>query len=154
MHQTLLTTHSIFRWMVLLSLLYSIYTAYSGYRNKKHFSKSDDQIRHWTATISHIQLILGITLYFKSPVVKYAISNTLSSTLFTEHTFFKYIHIALMILSVVLITIGSSIAKRKTLDKDKFQTMLIWFSIALAVIFIAIPWPFSPLVNRPYIRSF
>jgi hypothetical protein len=30
--------------------------------------------------------------------------------------------------------------------------MLIWLSIALIIIFIAIPWPFSPFANRPYYR--
>jgi cbb3-type cytochrome oxidase subunit 3 len=30
--------------------------------------------------------------------------------------------------------------------------MLVWFTIALIIIFIAIPWPFSPFANRPYFR--
>jgi hypothetical protein len=59
-----------------------------------------------------------------------------------------------MFVAIVLITIGSAKAKRKSNDTQKFKTMLIWFSIALLIIFIAIPWPFSPLANRPYIRTF
>jgi hypothetical protein len=59
-----------------------------------------------------------------------------------------------MILSVVLVTIGSALAKRKQTDREKFKTILIWFSIVLSVIFIAIPWPFSPFANRAYLRTF
>jgi hypothetical protein len=57
-----------------------------------------------------------------------------------------------MLIAIVLITIGSAVAKLKTVQENKFKTMLIWFSIALVIIFIAIPWPFSPLANRPYLR--
>ncbi|WP_233565959.1 MULTISPECIES: hypothetical protein [unclassified Flavobacterium] len=69
-----------------------------------------------------------------------------------EFAFFGLLHIFLMLISIVLITIGSALAKRKAADEDKFKTMLLWFSIALLIIFIAIPWPFSPLANRPYYR--
>jgi len=58
-----------------------------------------------------------------------------------------------MLTAIVIITIGSALAKRKKTDKEKFKTMLVWFSAALLIIFIAIPWPFSPLANRPYIRT-
>jgi len=37
-------------------------------------------------------------------------------------------------------------------DKEKFKIMLLWYGIALIIILIAIPWPFSPLANRPYLR--
>ncbi|WP_316844103.1 hypothetical protein [Pedobacter psychrodurus] len=154
MHQILLTLHSINRWLVLLSLLYSIYIAGRGRWQQKAFSANDNLIRHGTATIAQIQLLLGLSLYMISPVVKYMVAETGSSQLLSEHVFFKYVHIWLMAASVVLITIGSATAKRMQTDKEKFSTMLIWFSIALLLIIAAIPWPFSPLANRPFIRSF
>jgi len=71
-----------------------------------------------------------------------------------EQAFFKYIHLILMVLAIVVITIGSARAKRMTTAAAKYHTMLIWFAIALVIIFIAIPWPFSFLATRPYIRPF
>jgi uncharacterized membrane protein YadS len=68
--------------------------------------------------------------------------------------FFKLIHIALMAVAVVVITIGSAKAKRADADKTKFRTMFIWFLAGLLLILIAVPWPFSPLANRPYLRLF
>jgi len=152
MYQTLTFLHSTFRWLVLLSLVYSIFRAYKGYFSQKEFSKTDNLVRHWTATIAHIQLVLGITLYSQSPIIKYFWKNFDEAKESLDLLFFGLIHIFLMLFSIVLITLGSSISKRKMTDKEKFKTMLIYFIIALVIIFIAIPWPFSPLANRPYFR--
>jgi len=152
MYQTLTFLHSLFRWLVLLSLIYAIWMAFKGYFYHKPLTKKEDLVRHWTATIAHIQLILGIILYTKSPVVKYFWKNFSEAKASLDLLFFGMIHILLMMTAIVLITVGSALAKRKTTDREKFKTMLIWFTIALAVIFIAIPWPFSPFVTRPYFR--
>ena len=152
MYSTLLFFHSLIRWFVLASLLYSIYIAYKGYSKQLSFTKKDNLIRHWTATIAHIQLIFGILVYVQSPLVKYFWKNFKSASQDLDFTFFGIIHIFLMLTAIVFITIGSALAKRKETDREKFRTMLVWFSIALLIIFIAIPWPFSPLANRPYIR--
>lgn len=152
MYQTLTYLHSTFRWIVLLSLLYALWRAFRGHFYHKSFSKTDDSVRHWTATIAHIQLIFGIILYVKSPIVKYFWKNFSETRTSWDLLFFGLIHMLLMMTAIVLITIGSALAKRKNTDREKFKTMLIWFSIALVVIFIAIPWPFSPFVNRPYFR--
>ena len=152
MYQSLLFCHSILRWLVLGSLLYSIFRAYKGFFTQSLFTKTDNSVRHWTATIAHIQLIFGILLYVQSPIVKYFWKNFAAGIQNSEFVFFGMLHIFLMLSAIVLITIGSALAKRKANDNDKFKTMLLWFSIALIVIFIAIPWPFSPLANRPYFR--
>ncbi|MBO9673628.1 MAG: hypothetical protein J7577_09290 [Sphingobacteriaceae bacterium] len=154
MHQILLGLHSINRWFVLLSLLYSIYLAARGRFQHLKFTAHANFMRHTTATISQIQLLLGLSLYMISPVVKFAMAESDTSHLVSEHVFFKYIHIWLMATSVVLITLGSSKAKRMETDVQKFSTMLFWFCLALLVILIAIPWPFSPFASRPFLRSF
>lgn len=152
MYQTLTFYHSIVRWLVLASLLYSIYRAYKGYTSNAQFSKTDNSIRHWTATIAHIQLVIGITLYTQSPIIKYFWKNFNEAIHNIDTAFFGLLHIILMLIAIILITIGSALSNRKTTDKEKYKTMVVWFSISLIIIFIAIPWPFSPLANRPYFR--
>lgn len=151
MYSILLELHSAMRWVVLLNLLYAIYRAYYGYVSNSVFSKTDNALRHWTATFAHIQLLIGMVLYFQSPVVKYFRQTGFKNF---EAAFFGLIHISLMLVAIVVLTVGSAMAKRKTSDVDKFKTMLLWYTIALVIIFIAIPWPFSPLAARPYIRPF
>lgn len=154
MYSTLLVLHSLTRWLVLAFLVYSIYRAYVGYANNKTFSKTDNTFRHWTATVAHIQLMIGMILYTQSPIVKYFWSETEIGFQNFDLTFYGLIHLVLMLTSIVVLTIGSALAKRKPTDTEKFKTMLVWFSVALIIIFIAIPWSFSPLSSRPNFRTF
>jgi hypothetical protein len=154
MYQTLLGIHSLFRWLVVISLLYTIYRASKGWHFGKPFLKLDNFVRHTTATIAHIQLILGIWLYFISPVVDYFLHNFSDAVHLREIRFFGMEHSLMMFVAIVIITIGSAKAKRKPTDKEKFKTMVIWFSIALFIIVLNVPWKFSPLISRPYFRTF
>ena len=152
MYQTLTFYHSIVRWFVVGSLLYAIFRAYKGYSSKVVFTKTDNAVRYWTATIAHIQLVIGIILYSRSPIIHYFWTNIHEASSNFEIVFFGLIHMLLMLMAIVIITIGSALSKRRETDHEKFKTILIWFSIALFIIFIAIPWPFSPFANRPYFR--
>lgn len=154
MFQTLIFFHSIFRWLILLALLLAIYTGYKGYRHNMVFSKKANAIRHWAATIAHIQLMMGMILYTQSPTIKYFWKNFQQASQNKDALFFAMIHIGLMLAAIVVVTIGSASAKRKNSDREKFKTMMVWFSIALLIILVAIPWPFSPLANRPYLPHF
>ncbi len=154
MFPTLIILHSLFRWCVLLSLMYAIIRAAKGYFSNARFSSLDNHVRHWTATIAHIQLILGILLLMKSPLIHYYFTHFEASMANRDLTFFGIFHWTVMIVAIVVITIGSAKAKRKSSDIEKFGTMLLWFSIALVLILIAIPWPFSPWAERPLLRTF
>ncbi len=154
MYITLLALHSLTRWLVLVSLLYAIINSYRGWLFNKTWLKSDDIIRHTTATIAHIQLLLGIGLYFVSPIVNYFLHNFGTAVHERVIRFFGMEHITMMLVAITLITIGSVKAKRKTTDRDKFKTMAIWFTIALLIILSSIPWSFSPLISRPNFRWF
>jgi cytochrome bd-type quinol oxidase subunit 2 len=120
--------------------------------SNKEFSQTDNSIRHWTATIAHVQLTIGIILYVKSPVISYFWKNVKEAVSNPDALFFGLYHFLMMLTAIVIITVGSALAKRKKSDKEKFKTMLVWFSVALLIIFLAIPWPFSPFTARPYLR--
>lgn len=150
MYASLLVFHSVFRYAVLLSLLWSVYRAVTGLLQKSPFTKADNALRHWTATIAHIQLMAGIILYTQSPMVHYYFSGEGDKS--GEPLFFGLVHITLMLAAIIVITIGSAKAKRQPADNGKFRTIAVWFGAGLLLIFIAIPWPFSPLACRPLIR--
>ncbi len=153
MYYYTLIIHSYLRYFVLISLLLSIYISINAFLTKKTFSTFHNKLRHWTATIAHIQLMLGMIVYSQSPMVQSYWKNPVSvAHLQEEPSFFGIFHASLMFISVVLITLGSAFAKRKNSDQEKFKTQFIWFSIALVVILVAIPWPFSPLVQRSLVR--
>lgn len=154
MYSFILTLHSWVRWVVLISLVFAVSRSYSGWRSEKIFSKLDNRTRHITATIAHIQLALGLWLYFVSPVVNYFLKNFGSAVHMREIRFFGMEHITMMIIAILLLTVGSIKVKRRKSDQEKFKTMLIWYSITLLIIFLSIPWAFSPFTSRPLYRFF
>jgi hypothetical protein len=154
MYNILLPLHSLFRWLVVASLLYAIYRAYKGLFTNKLFSPFDNAVRHNTATIAHIQLVIGVWLYLISPIIHYFLHNYKEAVHQREIRFFGMEHNIMMLAAIIIISIGSGSARRKTTDRDKFKTMAIWFSIAFIIILVAVPWKFSPFAARPYFRSF
>lgn len=154
MYSVLLSFHSIIRWFVLASLLLSIYRAYKGWIKNSQFFKSDNLVRYWTVTILHKQLLVGICLYFVSPISNYFLRNYTESVQNSEFRFFGMEHSLMMLTAIVIVSIGSIKTKQKTKDREKYKTMAIWFSIGLILIFFSIPWSFSPLISRPLYRPF
>ena len=154
MYPILLASHSLVRWLVLASLLYAIIRAYQGWRSKRSFTAVDDSVRHWTATIVHIQFLLGLGLYLVSPIVDYFLHHFHDAVHQRELRFFGMEHSVMMFLAVAVISTGSAKAKRKTTDVEKFRTVSIWFAVGLLIILTSVPWPFSPFTSRPYFRPF
>ncbi|MEO6633396.1 MAG: hypothetical protein ABIN13_16780 [Mucilaginibacter sp.] len=154
MYQILLTLHSITRWLVLLSLLFAIYRAYRGWLGSKPYTNVDNAARLFALNMAHMQLVIGIWLYFISPVVSYFLHNFKEAVHERQIRFFGMEHITVMLIAIIFITIGSAKAKRKATDREKFKTMAIWFTISLLLIFTSIPWSFSPLISRPLLRWF
>ena len=150
MYEILIYIHSWMRWLILVSLCYALVSSITGYKTGRIYSPIDNKIRHWTATIAHIQLIVGFVLYINSPLVKYYWNKNTETQ--QETLFFGLIHLIIMLLAIVIITIGSAKAKRKLDAHSKFRTQWIYFAFALLIILIAIPWPFSPLAHRPLLR--
>lgn len=154
MYSTLLPIHSLFRWLVLISLLISIIRAYQGWKRNKSFTKLDNSIRLATVSIIHIQALFGLWLYFISPLVQYFLAHPAEAIHERDLRFFGLEHITVMSVAVIVVTIGSAKAKRKITDNEKFKTMALWFAIGLFLILTSIPWEFSPFTTRPHFRGF
>lgn len=156
MYPEVLALHSMFRWLVVASLLFAIYRSYKGWFCNKPFSKFDNSVRKWTAIIAQIQLVIGITLYSISPLVHYFLHHFKKAIPVREIRFFGMEHAVVMISAIIVITIGSVKANRKPTAKEKFKTMAIWFSIGMLMILSSMPLPFSPppFVRRPFFRTF
>ena len=153
-YSILLVIHNAFRWLVLISLLATLVSSYSGWLKSRAYRALDQTIRVVATSIVHTQLLIGFYLYFISPIVSYYWRFSPDAGEAPEFRFFSIIHISLMFTSVIVITVGSSLAKRKSTAHEKFRTTAIYFTLGLILILIAIPWPFSPLATRPWTRLF
>ncbi|HWA06640.1 MAG TPA: hypothetical protein VG961_08835 [Ignavibacteria bacterium] len=152
MYTTLLSLHSIFRWLVVLGVLYTLYRAYSGIFSKRSFDPADAKTRKYTVIAAHIQLVLGIALYFLSPLTKYFLSNFSAAVKVRDIRFYGMEHTIVMVIAIALLTIGSAVSKKKTEDSGKFKALAVWFTIAAILVLLMTPWPFSPFSSKPFFR--
>jgi hypothetical protein len=138
--------------MILASLIYMLYIAYQGWFKNKLFTKQDNNLKIITVTLVHIQFLIGIWLYFISPLINIFFHDFKNLVHYRQIRFFGIEHNIMMLAAIIIITIGSVKAKNKSTDIEKFKTLAIWFTIGLIIILLSIPWPFSPLAGRPFFR--
>lgn len=129
--------HSGLRWVVLGLLVYAILNAFSK-KGKQTFSAQDAKINSFTTMFSHIQLLLGLAMYFTSAKVVFSDGWMKNAS----QRFYGMEHLLLMLLAIVLITIGSAKAKRAATDEEKFKKTYLFFGLGLILILAGIPWPF------------
>lgn len=154
MYLHLLALHSATRWLVLLFVMIVLIRSFWALRAKCDYTKCDSVLRITAASVLHIQLTLGIWLYIISPVVSYFWRNFSKAVHMREIRFFGMEHIFMMLLAMTLFTIGTSKARRQTDPQLKFKTQAVWFAIGFIIMLTSIPWAFSPLTHRPWIRPF
>lgn len=154
MYSFLLSLHSITRWLVVITLFYIIVSSYIKQKYNKGYLNYDNVLKTITVSLLHTQLLIGFSLYILSPLVEAFYTNFSENIHQRQIRFFGMEHITVMTIAVIIITIGSSKAKKKTTNFDKHKTIFIWFLIGLLLILSSIPWSFSPLINRPNFRGF
>jgi len=138
MNSILVHTHSGLRWVVLGLFVYAIFNAL---RKKNTYEKSDRLLNMFTMVSLHIQLVIGLVLYFTSSKVSF-VEGWMKSDLLR---FYGMEHILLMIIAIVLVTIGHAKVKRALDVTKKHKTIVLFYSIGLLLILASIPWPFRNL---------
>ncbi len=140
MYQTIQILHSYWAYLVLLVLVLATFNALIKYFANKEFHAKDFRISLFTLIVSHIQLLLGLFLYFVSPFGFKNLSangmgglDSFSRLLAVEHPFVG-------IVAVTLVTIGYSKHKKKLTSKPKFKMIAIFYTIALVLVLSRIPW--------------
>jgi hypothetical protein len=152
LYPTLLAVHSWVRWLVLIGLFVSLFRAYRGWLSERPFTRLDNQVRIATTATVHLQFAVGVWLYVVSPVVRYFLGHFQEAVHINNVRFFGMEHVTMMVIAIAVITVGSVRARRKKTAREKFRTMAIYFTIGLVLIFVSIPWHFSPFTARPYFR--
>lgn len=137
MYNGLLHAHSGLRWVALILLLVAIFNALGG-RKRRTYEKKDKMINLFAMVFLHIQLLIGLVLYFISPKVNFTAGWMKAPML----RFFGMEHILLMVIAIALVTIGRKKAEKTTDLAKRHKTIALWYTIGLILILAAIPWPF------------
>ena len=149
MYTGLLHTHSFFRWVVLTLLLITIIKALSGWFGKSSYSPGDNKLNLFTMIAAHIQLLVGIVLYFISDLIRAGWSDFGAAMKEPLLRFWTIEHNLGMVIAITLITLGRMSLKKTPDDISKHKKTALYFLFGLLTILISIPWPFST-VPRPW----
>lgn len=148
-----LFVHSWMRHIVVISLVCTVLRALYGRLTGAQYTGMDRLLCRITVAASHLQIVLGFTVYMMSPMAAYFRSHFRDALAVPEALFFGVLHGLIMLGAVIVLTIGGSLSRRSSAsDAERFRLVSVYFGIAFLLILLAIPWPFSPLAARPWVR--
>ena len=141
MYNTVQTLHSYWAYIVLLVLVLATLNAlYKTFADKEYEAK-DFRISLFTLIVSHIQLLIGLVLYFVSPRLSLFSESGMGEIMKDSvNRLYLVEHPLINIIAVALITIGYSKHKKKLTSPSKLKIIAIFYTIALVLFLSRIPW--------------
>ncbi|MGV6860283.1 MAG: hypothetical protein ACWA41_00835 [Putridiphycobacter sp.] len=130
----MLHAHSGFRWLALVFIVLAIVKSFQGIKNAEDFTAKNKLFALLTLIFFHLQFLIGFSLLFSSPKTGISMAQ--------PYRFFTFEHPIMMIVAIVLVTLGYSKAKKEEYANKKHRKILIFYSLALLITLVAIPWPF------------
>lgn len=140
MYSIVKNLHSYWAYLVLLVLIIAVVNSLIKTFGDKEYEAKDFRISLFTLIVSHIQLLIGLVLYFTSPNGLHSIKENGMGGLTSFARLLAVEHPFVGILAVALITIGYSKHKKKLTSKPKHKTIAIFYTIALLLVLSRIPW--------------
>lgn len=148
MYEFILALHNITRWAVLIFGILVAARAWLGWLGRREWAPGD---RRWGTFFSislDIQFLLGLILYFfLSPITRAALSNFGAAMGSADLRFFAVEHLLFMVVAVVFGHVGTALSRRAENSTAKYRNAAIWFTLALLLILLGIPW------GRPLLRG-
>lgn len=135
-YETLKLIHSGFRYVVLILVLVALIQSLAGWLGKKSYTDGNRKLNLFAMISVHIQLLLGLLVYFVSPFVR--LDDMGAAMKDSTLRYWTVEHAVMMIIALVLITIGHSRSKKITGGPDKHRTIAIFYGIGLIIVIVAI----------------
>ncbi|EAR03050.1 hypothetical protein [Maribacter sp. HTCC2170] len=140
-YQWTLELHSYLAYVALAVLFLAVANAIMGLVGNKMFTLGKDfRLSLFALILCHLQLLIGLILYFVSPSGLGAIQEFGMGGLTSAARLLAVEHPFVNIIALVLITIGWSKHKKVMEGKKKFKTISIFYGLGLLLIMSRIPW--------------
>jgi hypothetical protein len=151
MQTGLIHLHNVLRWIILIFLFISIVRSLYGWLGNKTFTRGDRTIWLITLIFAHLTLFLGLYQWLFGRYGMLTTSPPEGTNVMKDkfYRFFWIEHPLTMIIAIILITLGYRMAKKLVDDDIKFKGAFWYFTFALVLILIRVPWPFLKEVGRP-----
>ena len=141
MYEFTLAIHNILRWVVLILAVVAVARAYLGWFGKRQWTERDRKIGTFLSIAIDVQLLIGLLLYVVlSPITKAAFQGFGAAMQVADLRFFALEHAFFMLLAVVFAHLGSILPRKVDEPAAKYKRAAIWFSLALLVILLGMPW--------------
>ena len=141
MYDVVKSLHSYWAYLVLIVLIIATVSAIIKTVGDKEYAASDFRKSLFTLIVSHIQLLIGLVLYFVSPRLQLFSESGMGEIMKDSvNRLYLVEHPLVNIIAVALITIGYSKHKKKLTSNAKLKTIAIFCTIALVLFLSRIPW--------------
>ncbi len=141
MYDVVKSLHSYWAYLVLIVLIIATVNAIIKTVGDKEYAASDFRKSLFTLIVSHIQLLIGLVLYFVSPRLQLFSESGMGEIMKDSvNRLYLVEHPLVNIIAVALITIGYSKHKKKLTSHAKLKTIAIFYTIALVLFLSRIPW--------------
>lgn len=139
--EILQNVHSYLAYVVLIVLALAVVNAITGWAANRMFTLHKDlRLSLFALILSHLQLILGLIVYFVSTNGFKALQNVGIGNLNASARLLAVEHPLVNIMAIGLITIGWSRHKKLMEGKKKFKTISLFYGLGLLLILTRIPW--------------
>ena len=128
--------HSGWAYLALLLLVIAVVNSIVGMTSKKEFTPKDRKIAILGLIGTHMQLLVGLILYFVSPLGFSSLGQMSDKALRLT----SLEHPLINLIAITLITIGWVKHKKLTTSESKFKSFSIYYSLGLLLILSRIPW--------------
>jgi len=149
MYAFLLALHNLLRWVVVLLALYLLIRTYWGLLGRRTFTLQDANAGRWFTISLDVQVLVGLILYFVvSPITRGALADFGAAMSDSGIRFFAVEHLLMMVVAVILSHVGTAQVRKAPDDRARFVRSAIWYTLAIVVLLVGIPW-----VQRPMLRG-
>ena len=136
MYEFIQKFHSGWAYLALLVLVIAVVNSIIGMTSKKEFTSKDRKIALFALIGTHTQLLVGLILYFVSPLGLDAFGQMKDAALRLT----SLEHPLINIIAIVLITVGWSRHKKLATNEAKFKSITVFYGLGLVLILARIPW--------------
>jgi hypothetical protein len=151
MYTGLVHFHNFIRWVILLLILVAIFRHLTGMTGRKPFTNGDRKTGLFLMISSHVQLLVGLVLWFIGDWGYKLISNSSMGEVMKNpaQRFWVVEHNTGMLIAIILITVGRGVSKKNLPDASKHKRSFWFFLFALILIIVSVPWPGREGIGRP-----
>ena len=140
MYAVLKTVHSYWAFLVIITLTFIVINSIISKFSGRAFNTKDLRISLYGLIFSHIQLLIGLILYFVSPWFDQFSQLGMSIMKNAESRLYLIEHPLINIIAILLITLGWSLHKRQSDSSKKFLRIGLFYGLGLIFLLSRSPW--------------